>query len=124
MRRLHLAGEQDRILLTRDIGLLERSVVKRGYWLRETDPVRQLGEMFERFELENAMRPFTRCMHCNTLLMRADKIAVRDRVPRKTADLFEEFQSCPGCLRVYWKGSHYARMQQLIHSLRRPRLLQ
>lgn len=119
----HLAGEQDCILLTRDVGLLKRSAVQRGYWLRETNPIRQLREVVDRYHLEDAIAPFTRCMHCNATLVPADKDAVRHRLPPQTAELFDEFQSCLRCQRVYWKGSHHERMQGLIDSLKPSPLL-
>ena len=28
---------------------------------------------------------------------------------------FDEFHICPDCKQIYWKGSHYERMQRFIH---------
>jgi hypothetical protein len=44
-------GTEDRILLTRDAGLLKRNAVTRGYYVRETSPRRQLEEVLRRFDL-------------------------------------------------------------------------
>jgi hypothetical protein len=38
-----LSASEDRVLLTRDIGVLKHGIVRRGYFLRETQPVRQTG---------------------------------------------------------------------------------
>jgi uncharacterized protein with PIN domain len=110
------AGEH-RILLTRDVGLLKRSAVTHGYFVRETDSRRQLAEVIRRFDLARLMRPFSRCMACNTLLERAEKGVIRDQLPPSVAAAHEEFQRCPRCLRIYWKGGHYHRMQKLVESL-------
>jgi uncharacterized protein len=109
------------VLLTRDRGLLKRGNVARGYWLRETDSRRQAAEIVRRYQLVDAIRPFVRCMACNAELVDAAKSQVIDRLPPRTAQLYEEFRQCPRCRRIYWKGSHYRRMQQWIASLTQPR---
>ena len=43
--------------------------------------------------------------------------AVIDRVPEKVQDLYERFRYCPGCGRIYWEGTHYARMKAVIDRL-------
>ena len=110
------AGEK-RILLTRDRGLLKRSAVERGYWLRETESRRQLAEVVRRFDLARSIRPFTRCMACNEPLRPASAEAARGRVPPPVAAARHEFRECPRCGRVYWAGSHYRRMQDWIAEL-------
>ena len=30
---------------------------------------------------------------------------------------YNEFHICPGCDRIYWKGSHYRRMRRFIESI-------
>ena len=47
------AGER-RVALTRDVGLLKRSIVTYGYWVRNTDPEVQLAEVLDRFDLVNS----------------------------------------------------------------------
>lgn len=113
----HLSGQEHRILLTRDPGLLKRSVVTHGYWIRETDPQRQTCEVLKRFDLFGAIVPFTRCLRCNALLQPIPKQVVLARLLPLAAG-YDEYHICPACERVYWKGSHYRRMQQLIERLR------
>lgn len=112
-----ISAEEHRILLTRDRGLLKRGNVTHGYWLRETDSRRQAGEIVARFDLARAIRPFTRCMACNAELVDAPKSQVLDRLPPRAAELYDEFRQCPRCRRIYWKGSHYRRMEQWIESM-------
>ena len=108
---------EHRILLTRDIGLLKRGAVTHGYFVRETAPRRQLAEVLERFDLGRRLRPFTRCLRCNTPLEPADKAEVAARLPAQTRELYDEFQRCPRCGGVYWKGGHYRRMRQWMRAL-------
>ena len=121
-----ISAEQERILLTRDRGLLKHSAVTRGYWLRQTDSRRQAAEVVSRFDLARLLRPFTRCMACNEGLRPVSKVEVRERVPPTIAARHEEFRECPACRRVYWEGTHYQRMRRWIEELalaRRPTAL-
>ncbi len=105
------SGER-RILLTMDRGLLKRSEITHGYLVRETDPHRQLEEVFRRFDLARAIKPFTRCLRCNTELQPVSKESVADRLPPRLEAA--QLHHCPGCRRVYWPGSHYRRMERIL----------
>lgn len=112
-----LSSTENRILLTRDRGLLKRNEVRHGYYLRATEPAQQLVEVLREFDLGPAIASFRRCMHCNALLHATEKESIRHRLLPQTAQYFEEFYACPDCERVYWKGSHYRRMKRFIESV-------
>src|SRR5262245_38355411 len=65
-----VSRDEHRILLTRDIGLLKRSAVTHGHFVRETDPAGQLEEVVRRFDIARLAAPFTRCLRCNVPLVR------------------------------------------------------
>lgn len=109
--------DERRILLTRDRGLLKRNMIIRGYFLRATNPREQLIEVLQRFDLFRSISPFERCMHCNALLRPIAKEMIAERLLPETRQHYEEFRTCPHCDRIYWKGSHYQRMQRLIESI-------
>lgn len=109
-----VAAEERRILLTRDRGLLKRSIVTRGHSMRATSPRAQLSEVLERFDLAASAAPFTRCLACNGALEPAAKQDVEAALPPRVRAEFEDFLRCSGCGRVYWKGSHYRRMERLV----------
>ncbi len=111
-------GER-RILLTKDRDLLKRRAVTHGYFVRAVRPRAQLAEVVRRFDLARSMAPFRRCLRCNGILRQVPKEAVLDHLPTRTRRDFQEFQRCPDCGRVYWKGSHYRRMQRLIGAVLR-----
>jgi hypothetical protein len=115
-----MSRDEHRILLTRDRGLLKRSEVTHGHLMRETNPRRQLVEVVERFDLVRSFAPFTRCLRCNTPLHPASKESIVDRLPERLIGLYDEFRLCDKCGRVYWKGSHYRRMSNLIEELGAP----
>jgi uncharacterized protein len=112
-----ISSVEKRILLTRDRGLLKRSLVSHGYWVRQTRPRQQLQEVLQRFDLLNSLQPFRRCLQCNAIVVSVAKETVSDRLPPNVRHTQDEFQLCPQCHRVYWKGSHYQRMQHLIQGL-------
>ena len=107
-----------RILLTRDIGLLKRASVTRGYWVRTTDSQRQLAEVINALSLQRDLRPFTRCTVCNGVLRTATRISVAGRVPPRVYARFRSFRECRGCDRVYWRGTHYQRLAARVHRMR------
>jgi uncharacterized protein len=111
-----VAAEENRILLTRDRGLLKRSIVRLGYLPRTDDAVGQLGEVSARYSLPSRARPFSRCVRCNGLLRPVERSAVLERLadqPR-TLRYFDSFSECSNCGSIYWPGSHYERMSRFL----------
>lgn len=114
-----ISSRQSRMLLTRDVGLLKRKEVRRGYFVRATDRHTQLSEIVKRFCLLDSIVPFTRCLVCNTPLEHTDKAAIAQQLAERTAVLHNDFMRCTTCGRVYWKRSHYDRMRSLMMTLTR-----
>jgi hypothetical protein len=114
---VRISSGEKRILLTRDRGLLKHGAVTHGYWLRNTDSREQAGEIVRRFDLARSIRPFTRCMACNSLLRNAAKEEILHLVPERVAESHETFQRCRECGRVYWQGSHHERMLRFVRQL-------
>jgi uncharacterized protein with PIN domain len=109
-------GEQ-RLLLTRDIGLLKRREVQLGYSVRADKPHDQLREISTRFDLAKWFAPFTRCMDCNGRLISVLKSEVEDLLPPHTRETKNEFSRCSDCRKIFWRGSHHARMLGWIQDL-------
>jgi hypothetical protein len=109
-----LAASEHRIVLTRDRELLKRSGVMHGMYVRALRSTAQLREVFERLDLARSARPFTRCLHCNHMLVPIDKAQALPVLPPQVAAQFERFSACEGCARVFWEGSHWRRMRGLI----------
>ncbi|VXB05858.1 Mut7-C RNAse domain-containing protein [Massilia sp. 9I] len=115
-----IAREEARVLLSRDRELLKRRSVEHGCYLHALDPAQQLRELFARLRLGGAMRPFSLCLHCNLPLRQVEKAEVLDRLPPRVAETHTEFTTCDHCGRVYWKGSHHARMCALLADVELP----
>jgi uncharacterized protein with PIN domain len=112
-----IAAQEARILLTRDRRLLMRKVVQSGYCLRSMEPLEQVKEVLQRFQLTEKIQPFHRCLRCNHPLETVDKADVLDRLEPLTRKYFDEFQICPACSQIYWKGSHYEHMLEVVAGL-------
>jgi uncharacterized protein len=110
------AAREGRILLTRDLDLLRRAAVQRGYRVRSTDPERQTTEVMQQFDLAGRVAPFTRCLPCGERLVAAPADAAT-RVPAGVAARHRDYRQCPGCGRLYWAGSHYRRLADLVDRL-------
>lgn len=109
-----VASYEKRILLTRDRRLLMRSQVEYGFILRSLEPDQQLLEVLQRYNLYDRIKPFQRCLRCNTLLQPVSKEDILDRLEPLTRQYYNEFSHCPACDQVYWKGSHYERIQRFL----------
>jgi uncharacterized protein with PIN domain len=109
-----LAEAEDRVVLTRDRELLKRRTITHGCYVRALKPERQLRELFDRLDLAASIRPFTLCLHCNAPLRAIDKASVAQQLPPMVRELHDEFHTCDCCGRVYWKGSHWKRMSDVL----------
>jgi uncharacterized protein with PIN domain len=108
-----------RIILTRDRNLLKHKIITHGYWLRSSDPFKQLSEIIKRLDLLSSIHPFIRCMACNGLLNSVSKINIVDLIPPKIAEFHSEFYQCSDCQKIYWPGSHFIKMQDKIERLKK-----
>lgn len=109
-----VSADEDRVLLTRDVGVLKRSNVARGYFVRATHPGRQLVEVLRQFDAAARASPFTRCVRCNSMLRPVARDEVLELLPPRTRQEHREFFQCPTCARIYWKGSHYSRVRAFL----------
>jgi uncharacterized protein with PIN domain/sulfur carrier protein ThiS len=114
-----LVAHHRRVLLTRDRGLLKRARVTHGYFVRGTDPLLQAREVVARFDLGRAVKPFSRCTRCNGVIRAVDGDEVSARLPRGTRERHRNYWLCRECGRIYWEGSHHARLQHVVAQILR-----
>ena len=114
---IDLSLRHKRIILTRGLGILKQSRVTHGYWLRHCEPRQQLQEVLLALDLFRQLQPFTRCMDCNGQIHTVNKAAIRGQIEPNIFRQFKEFRQCQDCRKIYWRGSHYERMLQLVSEL-------
>jgi len=110
--------DEERILLTRDVGLLKHRDLIHGYYLRSTESEQQLIEVCRRFRPVGQFAPFNRCMACNGLLKAVAREEIMDRVPPGTSRSVDEFRVCQSCDRIFWRGAHHTRLERLVAAAR------
>ena len=111
------SAAEERIMLSRDRGLLRRRELFAGAFVYSHRPGQQLDEVLTRFV--PPLAPWTRCTACNGELRRVDKDAVRGRLPSGTQRTYETFAECSACGRTYWRGAHAERLDAIVqHAVR------
>ena len=106
-----------RVVLTRDRELLKCRTITHGCFVHALKPHQQLREVVERLQLAASAKPFTLCLHCNMKLAPLPKDAIAERLPPRVAAMHERYAWCQGCDRIYWEGSHWRRMREMLMGL-------
>ena len=108
---------EQRTILTQDRGILKLKKVTHGYLVRSLHVQEQVVEVIRRFDLLARIDPFSRCTQCNGLIMSVDKADVQADLPPKTREYYHEFFRCQACGKVYWKGTHFSRLEAEVRQL-------
>ena len=110
-----IAGQENRVVLTRDRDLLKHRVITHGCYIHTTKPPQQFYEVMLRLNLAAQQRPFTLCMECNQPLRPVSRDTIFESLPLsvRTNPDYVKFTTCDSCGRVYWKGSHWQHMAEL-----------
>ena len=105
---------EQRILLTRDRGLLHRRALLWGAHVNQQVPDEQLREVLRRFD--PPLDPWTRCPACNGMLLDVPKSEVSAELLDGTRRCYETFRRCEACGRIYWRGAHGYRLQGIVNA--------
>lgn len=115
------AMSEGRVLLTKDTHISNRRVVKNGalkvLLIEHDKPLEQISIVVRQLGLTEEAT-FSRCLECNTLLVRKGKEEIKDRVPQYVFKTQEFYMECPSCRKIYWKGTHWQDMQRNLEQLR------
>jgi uncharacterized protein with PIN domain len=61
-----------------------------------------------------------RCMACGGALIDVPRDQVRERAPPRTFAWLEHFHECSRCGKLFWQGTHWQRIAQVLEQARRP----
>ena len=114
---IKISLSDNRIILTRDKGILKNSSVTHGYYIRSQEPKEQINEVIRRFDLESLIKPFTICSSCNGKIVTVSKDLILEQLKSLTKKHYNRFYMCGECKKIYWEGSHYKRIKDFINSL-------
>ncbi|MFA5055936.1 MAG: Mut7-C RNAse domain-containing protein [Dehalococcoidia bacterium] len=109
--------KEGRVLLTKDTQLMLRRAVASGkvkaLLTTEDDPKKQMRMVIAEMKLDRE-REFTLCLECNVPLAPRSKDEVRDLVPPYVFKTQSQYYQCPGCGRIYWRGTHWEHMSKVL----------
>ncbi|MCX6346108.1 MAG: Mut7-C RNAse domain-containing protein [Armatimonadetes bacterium] len=105
---VRIAINEDRILLTRDLPLCDRRIVRsRCVFVNWGTTSEQVRQVFKKLGLQFSEETlFTRCTVCNGEIKPISKEKVASRVPPYVYRTQENFGICVNCDRIYWRGTH------------------
>jgi len=114
---LKIAEKEDRIIITRDKVLAEKS--EKALYIDEKDLEKQIEKVFKKLNLEiDEDKILSRCILCNTPVMSIKKEKIEGKVPEHVWKTHEKFWICPKCKRIYWMGSHWNDMEEKIKKIK------
>ncbi|MET9511192.1 Mut7-C RNAse domain-containing protein [Streptomyces flavidovirens] len=106
------SAREQRVLLSRDRGLLRRRELWAGAYVYSDRPKDQLDDVLSRFA--PALAPWTRCVACNGELKDTTKDSVSGLLEDGTQRSYDVFAQCTACERVYWSGAHHSSLQTIV----------
>jgi uncharacterized protein with PIN domain len=109
---VRLARAEGRLLLTRDRQLASQRGV--SALLIESEELAAQVQQVVTAVGPSPTGTFSRCPVCNRQLAPLSHDEARDRVPPHVYRTQQEFRLCPECDRVYWQGSHWERMKEIL----------
>ncbi|MFQ6069175.1 MAG: Mut7-C RNAse domain-containing protein [Candidatus Aminicenantales bacterium] len=110
-RLISLAAREKRIILTRDTRLIEKARGMSTLFVESEEWKEQVKQVLEEFDLWKRVRPYSRCLDCNTELKNIPRQKARNLVSPFVYEKCQSFALCPNCGRVFWKGTHFRDME-------------
>jgi uncharacterized protein with PIN domain len=105
------ADRSGRLILTRDTLLVRRRRARENHFFVRGDDYRdQVRQVVQAFAIDPFAHFLSRCLECNALLDDFARELAVERVPPYVFATQETFLACPVCGRLYWRGTHRARM--------------
>lgn len=114
---IEISKRENRVILTKSRKLLKFKEVSHGIFIRHGTTKEQIRQIIDCLDIKDNIKPFTRCIRCNTLLNITPKEKILDRIPPKTKAFCDEYVQCPSCDKIYWKGTHFIHMKKVVRQI-------
>jgi hypothetical protein len=108
------ARTENRVIVTRDNKLPDKFHLENVLVVGSEDPAEQFKQVVQAFGLDVNTYAFSRCLKCNQLLEPVKKETYKAEIPPRVYQLQDSFFRCPGCQKLYWRGSHFARLKEIL----------
>lgn len=112
---IKIANVEKRILLTADRELFARAVNSNvdSVLAADNSDTERLASIFKDLKISVELdAEKSRCAVCNGVLDEADKSSLK-ALPNTVLERQEKFYACKNCGKVYWKGSHWRRIEAM-----------
>ncbi|MEM1526059.1 MAG: Mut7-C RNAse domain-containing protein [Ignisphaera sp.] len=123
---IRIAKEEDRILLTRDLGLYRRARKQniKALFIEDPDVVKVLAILSLKYSIRlDFDKNDSRCTQCNSLLRYTTSlIDISHKVSKDIALKYNEFWICPSCGKVYWQGNHWKTIFEVLEKAKAEKL--
>jgi uncharacterized protein with PIN domain len=114
---IRISRAEKRTILTKSRKLLKYRDVARGIFIRPGTVIEQIRGIIDFLSLRGVMVPFSRCLECNSSLVRVKKESVFERIPLRARAFHNDYSYCSGCDRIYWQGTHFARIKKVVNEI-------
>ena len=116
-----VAKNEKRIILTKDEQLTKiaekQSIV--SVLIRGNDELEQIAQINAKIKLDRFVMDtnHSRCIGCNGSLQSIEKYRIIGKVPEGILEREERFWMCDSCKKIYWEGTHFAKLQEFVNKL-------
>ncbi len=118
---LQLAKNENRILITKDVPLIQKAKKQQilAVQITSDDEIEQLLQINKKESLGKCtvICGNSRCPVCNGKLQYIEKNEVSDKVPAGVLEMMKDFWTCTKCEKIYWEGTHIKNLQQFTMKL-------
>jgi len=114
---IEISKRENRIILTKDSKLLKFKDVSHGIYIHTGTTIEQIRRILNYLDIKDDIKPFSRCLQCNTLLDVVPKDKILDRIPPMTKEFCDKYVQCRSCDKIYWEGTHFINMKKVIKQI-------
>lgn len=116
---IRVAMREGRILLTRDAQLVKRGGFQ-SLFIESGELEIQLAQVIREARLKPRLKASVLCPLCNGELQTVKKEQVRGLVPTYVYAAQRDFSRCPRCGKIFWKGSHWQKIERRLRDMGYP----
>ena len=114
---IDISKRENRVILTKNRKLLKFKDVTHGIFIRPGTTTEQIRRIIDYLDITDNIKPFSRCLRCNTLLKSVLKENILDKIPPKTKEFCDEYVQCRSCDKIFWKGTHFINMKKIVSQI-------
>lgn len=114
---ISISREEERVLLTRDTGIMSRTKDFRSLFINSEDWHEQVRQVLDELGIRDEVKPYSRCIDCNTALKELSRPGAKNLVTPFVYEHADAFSLCPDCGRVFWRGTHFKNMEIKLNRL-------